>query len=434
MANDKAEKPKRKKIADLTLIELYEKEKITPSVESAINEKEDFSKIQPAYCEKVCKLKCKAYEQVKLRHDEVDILLIQSHNAIDGKWDRRPGMQEEIQRSIVEYIGKKAGFSGFSFRLVNLLKCPTNPEDFPNGKAPTQSRMAKCSPYLKEEIRRSKPKVIISLTTEATKALGLKKHSNTGNRGEIVDTEFGPVVISLHPKVLSMIRQNAKGKLWGQDLFDVIVRDFNKAVKLIKGELRPPKMLEAIEFYVRERMVFAKSIDDVKRIMSGIQTLPENAIVSFDTETTGIDPFSKDAKLITIQFGWRDPVTKHIVAAVIPLWHRENKMYDPDEAWNYIAPYLEGSGKKVAHNGKFDILYIACTTGVRVKNLVFDTMLLAHSIDSGIQGCYSLKTIAWDLLPDLQFAGWDGLLPNLTKGADDEEEGEDDEVVETSVE
>jgi uracil-DNA glycosylase family 4 len=430
MADDK---PKRKKIADLTLIELYEKEKITPSVESAINQKEDFSKIQSSYCEKVCKLKCKAYEQVKLRHDEVDILLIQSHNALDGKWDRRPGMQEEVQRSIVEYIGKQAGFSGLRFRLVNLLKCPTNPEDFPNGKPPTQSKMAKCSPYLKEEIRRSKPKVIISLTTEATKALGLKKYSNTGNRGEIVDTEFGPVVISLHPKVLSMIRQNAKGKLWGQDLYNVIVRDFNKATRLIRGELKAPKMLEAIDFYVRERMIFAKSLEDVKAIMARIMALPANAIVSFDTETTGLDPFDAKAKLLMIQFGWRDPETKNIISAVIPLWHRENKMYDPDQAWNFVVPYLVGPGKKVTHNGKFDILYIACTTGIRVKNLVLDTMLLAHSIDSGTQGCYSLKTIAWDVLPDLEFAGWDGLLPNLTKQSDDEEEESEDEV-EASVE
>ena len=33
---------------------LYEQEKITPTVKKAILALEDFSKIQPRYCEKVC--------------------------------------------------------------------------------------------------------------------------------------------------------------------------------------------------------------------------------------------------------------------------------------------------------------------------------------------------------------------------------------------
>jgi hypothetical protein len=85
------------------------------------------------------------------------------------------------------------------------------------------------------------------------------------------------------------------------------------------------------------------------------------------------------------------------------------------------------------HNGKFDVLYIASTTGVRVRNLVLDTMLLLHDIDSGIQGCYSLKTAAWDWLPDLEFAGWDDLLPPLSKTKNEEEEQNEEEIEECQI-
>ena len=50
-SKEKAPKPKRTKIQDMDLDTLYEQEKITPTVKKAILALEDFSKIQPRYCE-----------------------------------------------------------------------------------------------------------------------------------------------------------------------------------------------------------------------------------------------------------------------------------------------------------------------------------------------------------------------------------------------
>jgi hypothetical protein len=219
-----------------------------------------------------------------------------------------------------------------------------------------------------------------------------------------------------------MIRQSASGKFWSQDYFRVIVRDFVKAARLARGELTIPNLQDAIEFYVRNRIRFARTLDDVRDIVSQINALPERAIISFDTETTGLDPLAHDAKLLTIQFGWRDPATGQIVAAVIPLWHRENTFLDPDAAWQLIAPLLLGDRPKVAHNGKFDILYIYWTTGVRVRKLMFDTLLILHALDSGAQGTYGLKVATWDILPDLGLGGYEDLLPKLTKIKEEDED------------
>lgn len=401
------------KISDLPLNELYQR-KITASVEAVIHIKEDFSKISPTYCDTVCKLKCKQYKTVSLAHNEVDILIIQDHEAPDGKWDRVEGQQERLQRDIIFHLCKEAGFGDLKYRLTSLLKCPPTPEDFPNGKAPTATTLLKCRPYLWQEIENCKPKVIISLATAVTKALGYKKHSNTGNRGEYVDN----VVITIHPRALTMIRQNASGAFWGQELYGVILRDFKKAAAMARGELKPPKLEDAIEFYRENRIRVARSIEEVKEFMDILWALSENAIVSMDTETTGLDGLAPDAKLLCIQFGYRDPIDKQVKALVIPLWHRENKAYSGDEAWTLVAPYLESERKLVSHNGKFDALYIWFTTKVRVKNMAFDTLLLLHSLDSGAQNTYSLKTACWDIVPQLGLGGYESLLPPLTKSKD----------------
>lgn len=422
-------------ISKLPLNELYAR-KITPSVEVAIHKLENFSKISPTYCESVCRLKCKNPKGVALiNDDELDILIIQDHGALKGKYDRSDNAQEIIQKNIIEFICQKAGFQGLRYRITNLLKCAPKEIDFPKGKSPSVTVLSKCKPYLLDEIARSKPKLIISLSTAVTKALGFKKHSNTANRGEIVN---GNVLITLHPRVLCMIRQNASGKLWGNDYFNIIKRDFEKAAAIVRGTLVIRPLEEAVEAQ-RKNIRICRTIDDVSKVVDIIQNLPEGTIVSVDTETNSLDGMSEGAKLLTIQFGWRDPTTKTYVAAVVPLWHRLNTMFNPALAWKLVVPILISPGiPKVLHNMKFDILFVYHTTGVRMEGVEFDTMLMLHALDSGIQGCLSLKTAIWDWCPDLNLGGYEELLPKLTKvkkakppgeteDSDEDEENSDDE-------
>lgn len=417
-------------ISKLPLNELYER-KITPSVEVAIHRLEDFSKISPTYCEKVCRLKCKSTSGVRLLpDDQLDILIIQDHAAPKGKYDRTENNSELVQRSLIDFVCQQAGFQGLRYRVTNLLKCFPKPVDLPKGKSPSVTVLSKCKPYLLNEIERTNPRIIISLSTAVTKALGYKKHSNTGNRGEIVD---GRVLITLHPKVLCMIRQNASGKLWGNDYFNIIKRDFEKAAAIVRGQLVVTSLDEGIEAQ-KPFIKICRSLDDVRETIETIMNLPEGKIISVDTETNGLDGLADGAKLITIQFGWKDLETKRYVASVIPLWHKANDMFNPNEAWKMIVPVLLSPDiPKVLHNAKFDVLFTYYTTGVRMEGVVFDTMLMLHALDSGIQGCLSLKTAIWDWCPDLNLGGYEELLPKLTKvkkisGETSDEEQEEDEV------
>ena len=405
-------------LKDLSLDELYAKEKKTKAVEIQIIQKSDFDRINMRWCDSLCKLKCKNPEGVKLIRQEVDILIIQDHQAPPGRYDKWEGQQEGVQQGVINFIAKEAGFHGLKYQVTSLLKCSATNADFPNGKPPTQTTMQKCSPYLQAEIDRCKPKVIISLATAVTKTLGLTKHSNTGNRGEIALLEDGtPVVISLHPRILTFIRQNARGSagMWGPDYMKVIQRDFEKARDLAMGVLKYTKttLTEAIDRLKENNIRIAKSIDDVRAFMAEIWALPEAQIVSWDTETTSLDPLDPYLKLLTTQYGWRD-TNGELQTVVIPLWHRNNNFYDPYEAWELVKPYMLSERPKVGHNIKYDVLATYWSTGIRAGGIKFDTLLLIHSIYSGQQGCYGLKVAVWDYLIEMGIGGYEDSLGKLS--------------------
>lgn len=414
------------KLTDLPLAELYARPKITLAVRNAIIAKEDFSQISHNYCDLVCTLKCKNQGDVVLRNSEVDILIIQDHKAVREKY-KTADQIEQVYQGIIQYLANKY-FKGLSHRVTNLTKCELGSEDTPGGKSPSQTTMRKCSPYLLHEIRASKPKVIISLTTAVTKELGFAKVSNTANRGEIHSNEFvSNVVITLHPKVTTMIRQNASGQMWGTDFLEVIDRDFHKASLLARGQLVVPPLSEALRKYSQNIKV-ARSIDDVERFCKILSSLPESAVESYDLETTSLDPWAINAKIITAQFGYRR-ADGEIEALVFPLWHRANIWFNADEAWTFIAPILKNKKiKKVGHNIKFDVLYTYSTTGVRVEGIVFDTMLVLHNINSGLSKNYGLKRAVWDWIPETGLGGYEDRLPKLTKRKTTEEGSEDEEA------
>lgn len=403
-------------LKDLSLEELYAKEKKTKAVEIQIIQKSDFTRINNDWCDKVCKLQCKQSERVRLLTQPVDILIIQDHQAPPGKYDKWEGQQEGVQMGVVNFLAKEAGYSTIKYQVTSLLKCAATSEDFPNGKAPTQVTLQKCAPYLQAEIDRVKPKVIISLATAVTKTLGLSKASNTGDRGTIQFTPEGiPVVITLHPRILSSIRQNATGAMWGPDYMRLIQGDFEKAKNLITGKLTytPTTLREAVTRMAEKHIRVATDLDQVKDFMEEIWALPENQLVSFDTETTSLDPLDPYLKILTIQFGWRNE-DGELVAVVIPLWHRKNEFYVPEDAWSLVRPYLVSDRPKLAHNGKYDVLVLWFATATRVKNLAFDSLLATHSIYSGIQGCYGLKVAVWDHLTELGIGGYEDLLGKLS--------------------
>lgn len=409
---------KKLKPIDMSLEQLYAHEKFTPTIKKAILLKEDFSEIRVDYCDKVCSLpsrmKCPDNVFLQKFDEPVDILIIQEQIPLDEKW--KTGQQvNRIHRKIMGYMMNQVNTTDLSVGFLDLVKCPNkfNPVKGKHKNA-TATQMASCAPYLYEQIRQARPKVIVSTSSVATKVLGLKK-SNYNNRGEFHLTELPgldyqvPVVLTLHAAVLVMIRQNASGKMYGPDFFSVIRRDFQKACDLANQKYAAGDVRQAIK-QLRDRgaILYCKDMGEVKKYYEEIMALPENAVFSWDTETTSLDPWSEDARLLCCQFGWRRP-DGSLIGVSFPLWHKDNPM-DADLIWDYVVDILMRPNPKVGHNVKFDIVFTEVTTGIRPVNVCFDTLLCAHSLNSGIQGNYSLKTVIWDWTPETGLGGYEDLL------------------------
>jgi hypothetical protein len=409
-----------KKIIELTLQELYNKPKITPSIEEAIRAKEDFTFIQPEYCTKVCRLKCKSFASVHLNQGVVDVLVIQDHRAFNDGYKDGDKL-ERTYRGIIDELCSR-NLRDLTFRVTSALKCTLERDDLTKGnKPPTVTTQSKCHPYVRQEILLAKPKVIISLGSNATKALGIKGKSNFTNRGEII----GNIVLTLHPKVTTMIRQNKSGKMWGPDFWKVIDHDFAKAGRIARGELIVPSIQEGLAEQ-KKHLFITRSMDDVIAATEELLRLPETKLLSYDIETTSLDPYSSDARILCVQFGYR--IRPGVIRAiVIPLWHRANNGYDPTEAWKWIIPILKGKNPKIGHNVKFDIVFTYVATGVRISNVISDTMLMLHNFNSGVQGTYGLKIAVWDHLADLGIGGYEDALPKLTRRKEETEEEAEEE-------
>lgn len=412
------------KLSTLSLSELYER-KITSSVEKLILAKEDFSKGSANWCTKVCKLKHKNPPPLPtlIPDNQVDVLIIQDYKAYDEPKFRKYGFTvEKTNEEIVKYLFKKArgDNTNITFALTRLLKCGLEQEDLVKGKSPSITVLSKCKPYLFQEIEARKPKVIISLSTSVSKVLATGV-TNNGNRGEILRTNSGiPLIVTLHPKILVMLRQNSTGAFWGPDFYSVILGDFIKAIKIVTGELEVPNLELGLE-NARKRITIARTLEEVKVLAEKLLELGiKGRILSYDIEANCLDPYSVDAygnpaKIILIQFGFRNDEGV-IESYVFLMWHRDNDLYDPDDAWEILKEIISmESIHKIGHNIKFDIRFTAVTTGVRPRGILFDTMLLLHAINSGTQGQYSLKQAVWDRLPDLNLGNYEDKLPKLKK-------------------
>ena len=430
------------KLTDLSLDDLYGR-KITSSVETVIRIKDDFSKKSENWCNKVCKLNCKSppLDRYLVPDNHVDVLIVQDYRAFDEpRFWKRGEVIEKKHLEIIDHMAKIALRDNdgklLTYGVTTLLKCAVTPADIKGGKAPTDIILSKCHPYLLKEIELRKPKVIISLANAVTKVLGFKK-SNYRNRGEIqLTTDNVPVVITGHPRKLMMLRQNSTGQMWGPDFYDMVLNDFRKASGIINGSIPLPNMAAALA-RASDQIEIARSIEDVVRFTKELYDAGKQAsILSYDTETSSLDPYLPTAKLITVQFGYRPEPGKPIRSIVFPMWHKGNTWYDPNEAWKHIAPILSADDiLKIGHNLKFDIIYTYVVTGLRIKGIFFDTMLLLHSINSGVQGMYGLKQAVHDWLPESGLAGYEEQLPPLYKPprakkvSDEEEELEEDDVI-----
>jgi uracil-DNA glycosylase len=203
---------------------------------------------------------------------------------------------------------------------------------------------------LQKEIDQVRPNLIVALGNTALSALsGISGIAKL--RGSIQNTSKGQKVLpTYHPAAV----------LRNYELRPAVVADFLKA----RHEAEFP------EIRLRARKIHINPT--LQDVLSWKDLLLKAEILSFDIET-------KLQQITCIGFS---PSPDE--AFVIPFWSTKGINYwekeeDEIQALLAVKEILEGPAKKIAHNGLYDVQYLA-RYGIAAKNFIHDTMLLHHSL------------------------------------------------------
>lgn len=232
--------------------------------------------------------------------------------------------------------------------ITHLVKCRT-----PDGRPIENKEVKACKVYLDKEIKMVKPKYILLLGANTSKALIGGKITEMHGRaieknGITYFSTFSPGLALRDPKKLPLIEN-----------------DINKFSKLIRGETIVESKVE-LDLHV---------VSSVKDFMGMIEFIRESSILAIDTETKGLYRHQHDMNL----FGIGNMKSQW----VLPLEYWASPFRGKHRLQRKLLNIIREVSKRkllIAQNGKFDNLMMMHHYGI---NFPFkkDTMLMSHLVD-----------------------------------------------------
>lgn len=267
------------------------------------------------------------------------------------------GASGTLLRTIVEDIG----LDEFGLVYTNVVHCRP-----PNNAAPTARQIKACTPKLLAEIERFGPRLIILLGNTPLKAV-LGETGITAWHGAKLERDGAIYIPTFHPAYI--LRNNAE--------LPAMVNDLQKSYDLLAHD---NTVSEAEAYDVTLVVGEADAEDMYGAIMAA-------GIASWDTESRHANPYAADAKMLMMSFAVDKPEKR--AWAVLP---------DNDKVAVYCKKILSGGMVKIiCHNGKYDQHVVWKAWGIRVPNIVGDSMIASWVLDS-TPGRHGLKHLAGRLL------------------------------------
>jgi DNA polymerase len=246
---------------------------------------------------------------------------------------------------------------------LNAVNCRPTDKKGAN-RTPTDREIACCSPKVIQAIKKYQPKVIILQGGAPTQSLiGRKWKGDFGGimkwRGwAIPDREYNAWVCpTFHPSFIE--RQDGESEadvIWTQDLKNAFEK-VDSIFPNLKNE--------------EDAVIIT---DDFEGVMAEMN---RPGAMAFDIETTGLKPYDKKHKIITISF-----CNELDKAYATPFPTKKKHL-------RLLKELLENPKvEKVAANMKYEDNWMNVLHGISVYPWAFDTMLAAHIIDNrfGITG------------------------------------------------
>jgi len=262
----------------------------------------------------------------------------------------------------VNFLLERAGLHRDAIYLTHAVKC-----DIPSNKKPTKKYLQACRPHLIEEIRWVRPKIIVTMGTEALQQIAPWAGSADDWRGFPIPihNSAGKLVCYCIPTL------SPKQALNDPTSDPILIRDLKLAKRMLKDKWLPP----AMDFKV-------KTITNIDELKVLAKKLIQSDSWAFDLETKGFK-FLRDI-ILCASFSIDGKQ-----AYVVPI-DKEFRVDGVERNWegmerelviNILKKIFLSKAKKAAQGGKFDLKWLKAY-GISVRNFDFDTLLAHHLVDS----------------------------------------------------
>ncbi len=128
-------------------------------------------------------------------------------------------------------------------------------------------------------------------------------------------------------------------------------------------------------------------VDTAEQLEELIEKLQRQSLISIDTETTDLSPRKAEIVGYAIAF---EPGEGYYIPVRGP---EDDQVLDPQQVADCLRPLLENPDiEKIGQNLKYDLVVLR-NAGIRLKGIVFDTMVASYLLDAG-QRSHSLDQLA----------------------------------------
>jgi uracil-DNA glycosylase family 4 len=235
----------------------------------------------------------------------------------------------------------------------------------PDNRTPDKKEIGQCDYWLKKEIAKVKPRFILTLGNVAVFALtgtkGIKEL-----RGKPIEKKGTDLGLETDETVYVFPAYHPSYALRDPRNRPVLERDIAQFFELVRNG--KPKAEEGL----RVRIILSRD-----ELEEAIEDIHQNDLLSWDTETSGLDPFAPGAWMTSFGVG------THKYQWCLPLNHPEGPIYqkfNTQKRWvKQLVTAMRGK-TIVAQNGKFDSLTLRVLFGERLLT-DFDTMLAHYQLD-----------------------------------------------------
>jgi uracil-DNA glycosylase family 4 len=258
-----------------------------------------------------------------------------------------------------------------------------------------------CRNHFHKCLMRVRPKVVIVFGATAFNALGFGRTKFSSVRGTFRDYSFTRGDVTEEFKVFVTFSLDAV--LAQPGIYDDLVRDLRTAFLFAEDR----QVVDITEEELIKNYIFPKTVEEVEEVCDYIVNYahegaePEKHLIGADTETSCIEMYDEEAKIIAASFAWEPGY------ATAFLIDHPKAPWTPEEAVRVRAAaqrVMECKKPKALHHEKFDRQ--GCTQyGWDLVNVVWDTMCGEHLIEEDKKGQYGLKVLTRTRLP--RYAGYD---------------------------